>query len=132
MIYNKILAAVVLVASAYKIPLERRTGGEPRTASQKLLAEDRHKRLGSDNTYQDTLANNNNLAYTGTVFVGTPLQGNSAGVWVYDTGSGYLDVPAWNCTSCDDEIYNPDNSDTYQPSPVDVTELDYGSASLTG
>ena len=100
MIWNKILAAFVLVASAYKIPLERWTGGKPRTATQKLLAEDRHQRLGSQSTYNETLANRNNLAYTGSAFVGTPLQGSLEGRIIYDTAWEYLAVPAWNCTNC--------------------------------
>lgn len=46
------------------------------------------------------LTNSNNLAYTGPVFLGTPLQGSNSSDFIYDTGSGYLTVKSTDCADC--------------------------------
>ena len=43
------------------------------------------------------LASKTNIAYTGPVFLGTPLQGSNSSVFLYDSGSGYLMVTESAC-----------------------------------
>ena len=56
------------------------------------------------------LANELNLAYTGPVFFGTPLQGTIDSEFVYDTGSGYLATTSSDCFGCDSQYYNVESS----------------------
>ena len=82
-----------------------------------------------------SMTNVDNLAYTGPVFVGTPMQGNNLTQFVYDTGSGYLTIPTTQCIACRPGFkYNPSNSATYSTSASysETKSLVYGSASLTG
>jgi hypothetical protein len=58
------------------------------------------------------LAGQNNMAYVGPVQLGTPMQGNSSSMFVYDSGSGYLTVTAESCITCEDEYYNFAESET--------------------
>ena len=62
------------------------------------------------------LDNGSNLAYSGPVFVGTPMQGlSTASDFIYDTGSGFLTVASTTCDTCDPKYYNPDISTSYKP-----------------
>lgn len=48
---------------------------------------------------QIELVNKQNLAYTGPVLFGTPLQtGGSTSNYVYDSGSGYLTTTSTSCS----------------------------------
>ena len=82
------------------------------------------------------LNNNDDLSYTASLFVGTPLQNIGGGNFVFDTGSGYLTVPSSDCSSCWDAADSYDNteSSTYidSVSGYTTTNLEYGSATLTG
>jgi hypothetical protein len=52
------------------------------------------------------LTNGNNLQYSGTVFIGTPLQGKNSSDFTYDTGSGYLTVTSVDCGNCTTKYYD--------------------------
>jgi hypothetical protein len=86
-------------------------------------------------SFDITLTNSDNIAYSGPVFVGTPLQGNSAALFVYDTGSGYLTIPSSNCNNCKVKfLYNSAASSTFSTtaSYSSTKLLSYGSINLTG
>ena len=53
------------------------------------------------------LTNNLNVQYTGTVFIGSPLQGqNTSSNFIYDTGSGYLATTSVDCGNCATKYYD--------------------------
>jgi len=92
----------------------------------------RSKRLGIKHHYNDPLLNTINESYTGKVFVGTPLQGNSSTEFTFDTGSGYLDIMDSSCITCKTSFYNPQASSTYSNSTDNTTSISYGSATVEG
>jgi hypothetical protein len=100
------------------------------TAVQKHL---HSLRIGYTDAYNETLNNSEDLSYTGNAFMGTPLQGSTSDLYVYDTGSGYLTVSAADCLNCYDFIYDPSASNTTGScSDFDNTALYYGSTTLYG
>ena len=78
------------------------------------------------------LVNQLNLAYTGPVFFGTPLQGNQDADFVYDTGSGYLTVTSTACDVCDSQYFSPGISESGRALGLKPKVLRYGSATLAG
>ena len=79
------------------------------------------------------MLNNMNLAYTGPVYFGTPIQHNDNGAeFVYDTGSGYLTTTSTLCSSCGSQYYDPSESTSFKVVQTQDMELDYGSANLVG
>lgn len=80
------------------------------------------------------MMNADNLAYTGPVLLGTPLQGSETSEFVYDTGSGFLTVNSSQCGSCTSRYYNRGLSSTRRDNGSGYTKssLSYGSAELKG
>lgn len=80
------------------------------------------------------LLNQGNVAYTGPVYFGTPLQGSPAGEFIYDTGSSYTTVTTVNCTTCNTTFYDPYASSTFANWTSTTTELAYndGREKVTG
>ena len=79
------------------------------------------------------LVNNLNLAYSGPVYFGTPLQTNQAtSDYIYDTGSGYLTTTSSACSNCHTQYYDPSTSTSARVKSSKSKTLDYGSASLVG
>lgn len=78
------------------------------------------------------MLNSENVSYTGNVFIGTPLQGNSNTKFIFDSGSGYLDVMSDSCKSCKTAFYNSTASSTYSNSTNPTTSISYGSGSVEG
>ena len=80
------------------------------------------------------LANANNLAYTGPVLFGTPLQGTQNSRFIYDTGSGYLTTTTTECyAGCSAPYYDQASSSTASTvQPKTEFTLTYGSAELRG
>lgn len=78
--------------------------------------------------------NSYDTSYTGPVYLGSPLQGDSAtnSDFVYDSGSGFLTVTGNGCTSCSSNLYNPANSTSSKIGYTGYsdTTLKYGSAEL--
>jgi hypothetical protein len=129
------------------IPVKRTKISEHFTASQKHLNEFYTKRraereqmmlLGDHvGLLPVPLDNQYNLAYTGPVYFGTPLQtSDPSSSFVYDTGSGVLTVTSTLCNKCKlipGQYYNPSASSTYKAeSSSSETTLSYGSATLEG
>ena len=81
---------------------------------------------------QIELNNNVNLAYTGPIYFGTPLQEGQNPEFVYDTGSGYLTTTSTSCYDCNSQYYDPTSSETARVVSSSTKKLEYGSASLTG
>ena len=78
------------------------------------------------------LANQLNLAYTGPVFFGTPLQGSIDSEFVYDTGSGYLTTTSSDCLGCDSQYYDAETSLSNKKIDEEPKVLRYGSATVFG
>ena len=79
------------------------------------------------------LLNHLNLAYSGPVYFGTPLQVPSRdSEFIYDTGSGYLTTTSTACSNCISKYYDPTVSSSARVYSSQTEKLDYGSASLTG
>ena len=80
------------------------------------------------------LLNRLNLAYSGPVYFGTPLQlsANDSSDFIYDTGSGYLTTTSSDCHSCPSQYYDPPTSNSARVSSSRTKKLDYGSANLVG
>ncbi|XP_038675279.1 pepsin A-like [Scyliorhinus canicula] len=79
----------------------------------------------------DSLVNYLDLAYTGTISVGTPPQ---SFVVVFDTGSSNLWVPSDYCSSyaCKDHVkFNPQDSSTFQMGNKYIS-IRYDTGSMTG
>jgi len=65
--------------------------------------------------------------------MGTPLQGDYYDMYVYDTGSGFLTVSAYDCTNCFDLTYDAAFSSTSGNCTTwNNTALYYGSTTLYG
>ena len=74
-----------------------------------------------------------NLAYTGPVYFGTPLQTDGKEPeFVYDTGSGYLTTTSTVCNNCGTQYYDPAVSDSAEVVSEASKKLEYGSATLVG
>ena len=80
-------------------------------------------------TYRNNQANYWNLLYTGSIFIGTPLQEFPGVIW--DTGSGSLLIESSECSNCDTEnpVFQVDSSSSFSytaspPTPGGVTYLD--------
>ena len=96
------------------------------TPSHQLMA-------GGDLESQIDLSPTGTVAYTGPVFLGTPLQGNASSTFLYDSGSQYLLVTGSNCTTCGSQYYNPNLSTTTRPSTeYTLHSMFYGNASFGG
>lgn len=100
-----------------------------------MLAQNRkeNSRLSSG-SFELNLTNNADLAYVGPIFLGTPLQGSNLTAYIYDTGSGYLTIPASSCLTCNlTFLYVKAASSTSQSyTAYTTTKLSYGSAQLYG
>ena len=72
------------------------------------------------------------MAYTGPVFLGTPLQGSYDSNFIYDTGSGYLITTSKNCTFCNTQYYDQEASTSAAQTNDTAVNLVYGSADVTG
>jgi hypothetical protein len=91
--YSNLVASLVAASvSAFTVELTRTEGSEPVTPLHHLLHSTRLQSKSEDDRTIDLL-NSSNLAYSGPVFLGTPLQGNPDSKFIYDTGSGFLTVP---------------------------------------
>ena len=138
---------------SFTVPIKKKFFGKPVTKSQKMLQDFHHKYLtdkyermtqlkgsagnteGKKRLKQSIdMINNMNLAYTGPVYFGTPVQPQDDSEFVYDTGSGYLTTTATSCSTCGSQYYNPEASSTSKVSKHrgNRKQLDYGSASLVG
>jgi Eukaryotic aspartyl protease len=74
-----------------------------------------------------------NVAYTGPLFMGTPLQGTNSSTFIYDSSASYLMVGGSNCTTCSSQYYNPDLSLTVAPSlEYNARTMGYGDAKFAG
>ena len=80
-------------------------------------------------TYRNNQANYWNLLYTGSIFIGTPLQEFPGVIW--DTGSGSLLIESSECSNCDTEnpVFQVDSSSSFSytaspPTAGGVTYLD--------
>lgn len=84
----------------------------------------RHK-LGSSSTID--LTSVGEIAYTGPLFIGTPLQGTNSSSFLYDSGSSYLMVTNTNCTNCSSQYYDPANSQTIDTNTgYSISQMAYG------
>ena len=94
------------------MPIKRQNFNEPITKTHKMLeaihADTQPPTLLTSSGLggKIPLANANNLAYTGPVFLGTPLQGSATSEFVYDTGSGFLTVNSKDCSTCTSKYYD--------------------------
>lgn len=72
---NKSLVVSLLAAVTHslRIPVTRQWTEKPVTSVQKHM----HALRTNNETYNETLTNSYDTSYTGTAFMGTPLQGNS-------------------------------------------------------
>ena len=134
-----LLACFVSTAiGSLTVPITRIKGFQTAiTETQKIYEESRQERLSDLYTeIPKNLTNNNNLAYAGPLYFGTPLQvdGSDERAFIYDSGSGWLTVTASDCSTCSAgyKCYNPSTSTTSKAVASDTYELDYGSASLHG
>jgi Eukaryotic aspartyl protease len=129
--------------NAIKVPVKRTHFETPVTKTQKMISEyanARRNRMKNEGPNKEPgrlqqafdldLFVSVNTACLGPAFFGTPLQGGP--YFIYDSGSGLVDVTTTGCTSCSTEIYDPALSSTKEASPYNVTYLSYGSANLTG
>ena len=90
-------------------------------------------KAGSDLQSKIELSPTGTVAYTGPVFLGTPLQGNATSTFLYDSGSQYLLVTGSNCTTCASQDYDPILSTTIKPSTeYTLHSMFYGDASFGG
>ena len=138
---NIILFLAFLLSEAFgsiSVPVTRIKGLQsPLTDTQKLI-EESHREILSD-LYSElpiNLTNNQNMAYAGPVYFGTPLQveGITERAFIYDTGSGWLTVTSSSCSTCSTgyKMYDSSASTTSKQVASDTNELDYGSATLLG
>ena len=89
--------------------------------------------LGSTAGTTIDLVSKKNVAYTGPVFFGTPLQGSNSSVFLYDSGSGYLMVTESGCTTCTTQYLNTTKSQSQANSTTyTATAIGYGSAKFAG
>ena len=138
---NYIILLGCIVSTAFgtiSVPVTRIKGFQTAITDTQKMYEDYHRERLSD-LFTDlpiNLTNNNNLAYAGPLYFGTPLQleGITDRSFIYDSGSGWLTVTGSDCSSCSDgyKMYDPANSTTSQEVISATTELDYGSAKLYG
>ena len=133
------------------IPLTRTVHEKTLTATQQVIREDKIKRLqaaiekeeqvygipilGEESDQIIPLRNQFNLAYSGPVYFGNPLQTDKLiSRFIYDTGSGVLTTTSTDCTNCDDPFmyYDSDASVTFSQASTTRNKLEYGSATLQG
>ena len=76
------------------------------------------------------LLNTGNIAYTGPVFLGDPLQGTNSSQFLYDSGSGFLLVTDSECETCNTQYFN--SSASASSSVSNLTEIGYGNLNLEG
>ena len=102
------------------VPIERISGfSTPITDTQQLYADFHRQRIESDPELMKLktdleeggeipveLLNNQNTAYTGPLFFGTPISGSSSSKFEYSLGSGWLTVTSTDCGDCKTKYYN--------------------------
>jgi len=92
----------------------------------------RHQLTSTAGTTID-LKGQTNIAYTGPVFFGSPLQGTNSSVFLYDSGSGYLMVTESGCSTCTTQYFNTTKSQTHSNSTTyTANAMGYGSAKFSG
>lgn len=147
------VAAADASSKTFTIPLQRTQVDQPITRTQKMVTDYHHERIkknfsmlqetaGERNPEEEEnrkfmlkqqidLVNKSNLAYTGPVLFGTPLQtdGNTSN-YVYDSGSGYLTTTSTSCSTCYSQQYDPSTSSTAKVVSSKTSTLSYGSATL--
>jgi hypothetical protein len=99
LMFKSLLAAHIGNVLATRVSLDRRTTAEPATQIQKLLKANSHRVAMND------AHSAGDVSYWGPIFVGTPFAGKDTDRYIYDTSSGYLDVPALYCNTCADQVY---------------------------
>ena len=132
------VAAVTLLGAESKkvisIPVERTEFSAPVTPTQKRV-HDFHLKEAGRRLQGDSIkmTNSGNVAYTGPVYFGTPLQTTVAqSGFVYDTGSGWLVTTSTDCSACTTQHYNPGASTSMKTVSTEPKTLRYGSADLEG
>lgn len=146
------LLSVLVSGKTFTVPLTRTQLDKPITRTQKMVTDFHHKEIRKNFSLlqesrspeeesqrkmllkqQIDLVNKSNLAYTGPVLFGTPLQtAGDTSNYVYDSGSGYLTTTSTSCSSCPTQIYNPQTSSTAKVVSSKTSQLVYGSATLDG
>ena len=71
-----------------------------------MLSANLQPQVSIDNIY--------NLAYLGSVYFGSDMQGYGGATFLYDTTFKGVAVTAWNCTSCTFKLFNPSTSSTFK------------------
>lgn len=134
----KFAAALTQVMAQFTVPITRHTDlVTPRSRLHHMLRHENESklamRLAEDPEYLGNLAisdidlsNSGNVAYTGPVFFGTPLQTGQDSEFLYDTGSGYLFVSDSTCSTCSTQYYSQVSG--VPSTKFDLTRLGYGDA----
>ena len=134
-------SSLISLTLAFTVNITRVPVSEPVTPLHHMLAQQRQQRPKNaektlqSSEFQINLSNNGDLAYTGPVVLGTPLQGSNNTAYIYDTGSGFLTIPSISCVTCNVTFrYSSALSSTSNQNYTGYsnTLLRYGSASLTG
>jgi hypothetical protein len=100
---------------------------EQKMLTKKQLRKDNSKRLRATTIDHDLV-----YAVVLPMFLGEIRMGSTQTILdvVYDTGSDWLVIPDIECEECDGETH--DNSDSGESTDDNLTERNYGSASLIG
>lgn len=123
-----ILLFVLTAMAQIKVPL-RRTHINPTKSFDDIQAIRDLKFLFNLTSTDEDLENRENLEYYGHLDFGTPPKTFS---FIFDTGSGWLWVPASNCTQCHkSKKFNESKSSTYS-STGERNNLYYGKGSASG
>lgn len=73
-----------------------------------------------------------NLAYLGTMYFGSNMQGFGGATFLYDTTFKGVAVTASNCTTCIFKYFNPSKSTTFKGDASQETTIKIQNVTVTG
>lgn len=71
------------------------------------------------------LRNKDNLLYTGALYFGNPVQGNSFGNFLFDLNTKVTSVTSTSCPTCESHYYNETYSSTARNTTSTISQLIY-------